>query len=181
MHQDFATGDLLSGGRAEIIVGRGAFTESFAHYLASHSRGRFRVSRDAYEQAAGPRGPLYVGSPQEIIDKALAQHELFGHSRILGQMDIGALPYAALSRSVELFASEVAPALRAASPLVGAPEPDPPRSGFAISSGRPRSPIHRIDRDVWGGRSPSILHLPKTASPQWVCWPPDRARTWHRT
>jgi hypothetical protein len=55
-----------------------------------------------------------VGSPQDTIDKALAQHELFGHSRILGQMDIGALPYAALSRSVELFAGEVAPVLRAA-------------------------------------------------------------------
>ena len=27
--QDFATVDLLSGGRAEIIAGRGAFTESF--------------------------------------------------------------------------------------------------------------------------------------------------------
>src|SRR5260221_3340084 len=28
--QDFATVDLLSGGRAELIAGRGAFTESFA-------------------------------------------------------------------------------------------------------------------------------------------------------
>jgi hypothetical protein len=55
-----------------------------------------------------------VGSPQEVVDKALAQRELFGHSRILGQMDIGALPYAALRRSVELFATEVAPVLRAA-------------------------------------------------------------------
>jgi len=93
---------------------REAFYPHYAHYLAYHSRGRFRVSREAYEQAAGPRGALYVGSPQEIVDKALAQHEMFGHSRILGQMDIGALPYPALSRSVELFATEVAPALRAA-------------------------------------------------------------------
>lgn len=29
VHQDFATLDLLSGGRAEIMAGRGAFTESF--------------------------------------------------------------------------------------------------------------------------------------------------------
>ncbi len=93
---------------------RETFYPHYAHYLAYHSHGRFRVSREAYEQAASPRGALYVGSPQEIIDKALSQHELFGHSRILGQMDIGALPYAALSRSVELFATEVAPVLRRA-------------------------------------------------------------------
>jgi len=93
---------------------RETFYQHYAHYLAYHSRGRFRVSREAYELAASPRGALYVGSPQEIIDKALAQHELFGHSRILGRMDIGALPYPALSRSVELFANEVAPALRKA-------------------------------------------------------------------
>jgi alkanesulfonate monooxygenase SsuD/methylene tetrahydromethanopterin reductase-like flavin-dependent oxidoreductase (luciferase family) len=93
---------------------RETFYQHYAHYLADQSRGRFRVSREAYELAASPRGALYVGSPQEIIDKALAQHELFGHSRILGRMDIGALPYPALSRSVELFANEVAPALRKA-------------------------------------------------------------------
>ena len=93
---------------------RETFYQHYAHYLADQSRGRFRVSREAYELAASPRGALYVGSPQEIIDKALAQHELFGHGRILGQMDIGALPYAALSRSVELFATEVAPVLRKA-------------------------------------------------------------------
>ena len=29
VYQDFATLDLLSGGRAEIMAGRGSFTESF--------------------------------------------------------------------------------------------------------------------------------------------------------
>ena len=93
---------------------REAFYPHYAHYLNYHSRGRLRVSREAYERAAGPGGALYVGSPQEIIEKALAQHELFGHTRILGQMDIGALPYPALTQSVGLFATEVAPTVRAA-------------------------------------------------------------------
>ena len=93
---------------------REAFYPHYAHYLNGHSRGRLRVSREAYERAAGPSGALYVGSPQEIIETALAQHELFGHTRVLGQMDIGALAYPALTKSVELFATEVAPAVRAA-------------------------------------------------------------------
>ena len=78
-----------------------------------------------------------MGSPQGIIDKTLAQHELFGHSRILGQMDIGPLPYGPLSRSVELFASEVAPVLRKATrPLAQPRQARPRRRGPDHASNR---------------------------------------------
>jgi alkanesulfonate monooxygenase SsuD/methylene tetrahydromethanopterin reductase-like flavin-dependent oxidoreductase (luciferase family) len=78
-----------------------------ASYLAS-------VPRDVFDARASATGPLFVGSPQEIIDKVLYERELFGHDRFLAQVDLGALPYAEVARVIESLAVDVAPALRRA-------------------------------------------------------------------
>jgi alkanesulfonate monooxygenase SsuD/methylene tetrahydromethanopterin reductase-like flavin-dependent oxidoreductase (luciferase family) len=70
------------------------------------------VPRDVFETRAAPHGPIFVGSPQEIIDKLSYERELFGHDRFLAQIDIGGLPYERVARSVELLAGKVRPALR---------------------------------------------------------------------
>jgi alkanesulfonate monooxygenase SsuD/methylene tetrahydromethanopterin reductase-like flavin-dependent oxidoreductase (luciferase family) len=70
------------------------------------------VPRATYELRAAPTGPLFVGSPQQIIDKLLYERELFGHDRFLAQVDLGAQPYAVVAEVVELLATRVAPALR---------------------------------------------------------------------
>jgi alkanesulfonate monooxygenase SsuD/methylene tetrahydromethanopterin reductase-like flavin-dependent oxidoreductase (luciferase family) len=57
---------------------------------------------------------LAVGTPDQIIAKILYQHELFGHDRYLIQMDLGAVPHEKVMRSIELFATKVAPAVREA-------------------------------------------------------------------
>jgi hypothetical protein len=54
------------------------------------------------------RGANFVGSPQEVIDKILFQHEIFGHQRFLMQLTVGTLPHASVLRSIELFGTEVA-------------------------------------------------------------------------
>jgi len=46
-------------------------------------------SRSEYEREARKENALFVGSPQQIIDKLLYQHELLGHQRFIGQIDIG--------------------------------------------------------------------------------------------
>jgi alkanesulfonate monooxygenase SsuD/methylene tetrahydromethanopterin reductase-like flavin-dependent oxidoreductase (luciferase family) len=53
--------------------------------------------------------PLSVGSPQEIIDKIGRERELFGHDRLLVQIDIGGLPFEKLAGAIELYATAVAP------------------------------------------------------------------------
>jgi alkanesulfonate monooxygenase SsuD/methylene tetrahydromethanopterin reductase-like flavin-dependent oxidoreductase (luciferase family) len=78
-----------------------------ASYLAA-------VPRETFEQRAAPTGPLFVGSPAEIIDKLLYERELFGHGRFLAQIDLGAQPFATLAEMIELLGSEVAPVLRRA-------------------------------------------------------------------
>ena len=59
-----------------------------------------------------PRGALSVGSPQEVTEKILYQHELFGHQRFLAQISVGPMPHAKVMRAIELFGTEVAPAVR---------------------------------------------------------------------
>ena len=57
---------------------------------------------------------LAVGSPQEVIEKILYQHEALGHQRYLMQMSVGTMPHAQTMRSIELFGTKVAPAIRKA-------------------------------------------------------------------
>jgi probable LLM family oxidoreductase len=77
-------------------------------------RGWPPTSRAQYDELCGPRGALVVGSPQQAIDKILFQHEIFGNTRYLLQMTVGPMPHAQVMRSIELFGTEVAPAVRKA-------------------------------------------------------------------
>jgi probable LLM family oxidoreductase len=91
------------------------FYPHYADYFRTHSADQYRVrevSRADYEALAGPHGPLFVGSPQQIVDKIMYERELFGHQRFMAQIDIGGIPYASVAEVIELLASEVAPAVR---------------------------------------------------------------------
>src|SRR4051794_4803938 len=75
-------------------------------------RGWSPMSRPQFDALRSPRGALLVGSPDTVAREIAAQHELFGHERFLGQMSVGPMPHAQVMRSLELFATEVAPAVR---------------------------------------------------------------------
>lgn len=68
--------------------------------------------RDEFEVGLEPDGHLLVGSPQQVIDKLCREHDLFGNSRFLVQTSIGTLPHEKVMKSIELFATRVAPAVR---------------------------------------------------------------------
>jgi probable LLM family oxidoreductase len=93
--------------------------EAFApSYLAMMNRiGRERgwppSGRREFEALASPRGALAIGSPEQVAEKILFEHELFGHQRYVGQMSVGAVAHRDVLRSIELFATEVAPRVRA--------------------------------------------------------------------
>ena len=89
-----------------------------APYLAMMNRiGRERgwppAGRPEYEALRSPRGALAVGSPEEVAEKILFEHELFGHQRYIAQMSVGAVAHEDVMRSIELFGTEVAPVVRA--------------------------------------------------------------------
>jgi hypothetical protein len=47
-----------------------------------------------------------------VIEKILFQHEIFGHQRFMVQFSVGTLPHASIMRSIELYGTDVAPAVR---------------------------------------------------------------------
>jgi probable LLM family oxidoreductase len=100
-------------------------------------RGWPPMSRAQFDAACGPEGHLLVGSPQQVAEKILAEHELFSHDRFLAQVSIGALPHARAMHAIELFGSEVAPVVRAT--LAGGPAAESPRDGPSTVSGGPVS------------------------------------------
>jgi len=75
-------------------------------------RGWPPTSRAQFDAECSPRGALFVGSPQQVIDKILYQHELFCHQRFLIQLTVGTMPHAAVMRAIELLGTEVAPVIR---------------------------------------------------------------------
>lgn len=76
-------------------------------------RGWPPMSREAYEAGHGLEGHTFTGSPAQVIEKILYQHEIFGHNRFLMQFIVGSLPHAQVMRAIELFGTEVAPTVRA--------------------------------------------------------------------
>jgi probable LLM family oxidoreductase len=75
-------------------------------------RGWPPTARAHFDNARTLRGALAVGGPDEVIEKILFQHKIFGHQRYLMQMSVGAMPHQAMMRSIELFGTKVAPAVR---------------------------------------------------------------------
>jgi probable LLM family oxidoreductase len=91
-----------------------AFFPGYAEAMTriGRERGWPPTTRTQFDALRSPRGALLVGSPAEVIEKILAQHEIFGHQRFLAQMSVGATPHRDLLRSIELFGTEVAPVVR---------------------------------------------------------------------
>jgi probable LLM family oxidoreductase len=71
-----------------------------------------RMSRDDFEHMASPETALFVGSPQQVVEKILQQYELFGHQRFLAQLDIGGQSFSNVAKGIEMLATKVAPIVR---------------------------------------------------------------------
>ncbi|HUZ99209.1 MAG TPA: LLM class flavin-dependent oxidoreductase [Gaiellaceae bacterium] len=84
-------------------------------------RGWGPLERPTFDASRTLRGASFVGSPQEVIEKILFQHEIFKHRRFLVQFSVGTLPHTSIMRSIELFGTEVAPVIRRE--LAGIKEP----------------------------------------------------------
>jgi probable LLM family oxidoreductase len=84
-------------------------------------RGWPPMTREQFEASRALRGANFVGSPQEVVEKILFQHEIFGHDRFLLQSSVGTMPHRDVMRSIELLGTEVAPAVHRA--LASPPPP----------------------------------------------------------
>jgi probable LLM family oxidoreductase len=93
-----------------------AFFPSYAQVMSriGAERGWPPTTRQQFEMMRSKQGALLVGDPQEVIEKILSEHELFRHDRFLAQFTVGAMPHDKVMKSIELFGTVVAPAVRKA-------------------------------------------------------------------
>jgi probable LLM family oxidoreductase len=75
-------------------------------------RGWPPLQRQDYDAGRTLRGATVVGSPEEVAEKILWQHELFRHQRFLIQFTVGSLPHEKTMKAIELFGTKVAPLVR---------------------------------------------------------------------
>lgn len=68
-------------------------------------------TRAQFDAGATAEGAYYIGSPQEVIDKILMQHEWFGHDRFGLQLSVGTLPHDKVMKAIELYGMVVKPAV----------------------------------------------------------------------
>jgi probable LLM family oxidoreductase len=89
----------------------------FPSYLAAMNKiGRERgwppTNRQQFDFARTLRGSDFVGNPEQVIEKILFQHQLFGHQRFCIQLGLGAIDHKKMMRAIELLGTKVAPVVR---------------------------------------------------------------------
>lgn len=75
-------------------------------------RGWAPMRREHYAASAELRGANFVGTPDDIIEKILFQHEIFNHDRFLLQLSVGTMPHDKMMHAIELYGTKVAPVVR---------------------------------------------------------------------
>ncbi len=53
-----------------------------------------------------------MGSPQQIVEKMLYQHELYGHQRFMAQIDFGGVPFDKIMKNIELIGEQIIPSVK---------------------------------------------------------------------
>ncbi len=109
-----------------------ALDESWPYVSEAMNRiGRERgwppMQRQDYDASATLRGANFLGSPENVVEKILFQHALFGHDRFLLQLTVGGPPHEGILRSIELLGREVAPVVREKVRSAAVAEPGEPR------------------------------------------------------
>ena len=98
---------------------RGAKDTFFPYWIDSMARisaerGFPTPDRSTFDDMTGARGAIFAGSPNEVADKILYVHSHLGNDRVGLQMDWSGVPQPLMLESIELFATEVLPQVRAA-------------------------------------------------------------------
>lgn len=90
-----------------------ALNELYPHVnegmMLTNGRG---MARQLFDQAAEPYSIVNVGSPQQVVEKILYQHEVYGHQRFYGQIDFGGVPFKRVMQNIETIGSEIIPAVK---------------------------------------------------------------------
>lgn len=76
------------------------------------SRGWAPYTKMQYDGGRSKEGALFIGTPKEVADKIAYLKEIFGITRFIGHMDVGAPEHNIMMKSIELFGKEVKPLVK---------------------------------------------------------------------
>ncbi|MDQ0477562.1 LLM class flavin-dependent oxidoreductase [Chryseobacterium sp. MDT2-18] len=76
------------------------------------TRGWAPYTKMQYDGGRAKEGALFIGNTNEVADKIAYMKELFGITRFIGHMDVGAPENDIMVKSIELFGGKVAPIVR---------------------------------------------------------------------
>jgi alkanesulfonate monooxygenase SsuD/methylene tetrahydromethanopterin reductase-like flavin-dependent oxidoreductase (luciferase family) len=94
--------------------------------------GTFALNLETWDEVVAGQYAI-VGSPETVTELLGANIERLGVGNLLGLFQLGTLPAADTKRSLDLFATEVMPKLRASFPGVQVPGADVPTPSAAPS------------------------------------------------
>lgn len=94
-----------------------AVAQHFSHHQAAFAkigaeRGWGPMSRADYDAMAGPRGALFVGSPETVARKIAWAVRALGLSRFQLKYSVGALPHEQRLNSIRLYGEQVVPRVK---------------------------------------------------------------------
>jgi probable LLM family oxidoreductase len=94
-----------------------ALEEFWPHYLdvigrLGKTRGFAVPTRESFLRETGPGGALYVGSPETVAQKIVANIKTLGATRFDLKYGLGALSHEALMTNIELYGIQVIPRVR---------------------------------------------------------------------
>ena len=76
------------------------------------SRGWAPYTKMQYEGGRSKDGALFIGNADEVADKIAYMKEIFGITRFIGHMDVGAPEDDIMRKSIELFGEKVGPQVK---------------------------------------------------------------------
>lgn len=68
--------------------------------------------KNQFAQGMDKRNVMNIGSSNQVVEKILYQHEMFGHQRYIAQMDFGGVPFDKIMQNIELIGTKILPEVK---------------------------------------------------------------------
>ncbi|WEG73989.1 LLM class flavin-dependent oxidoreductase [Vagococcus intermedius] len=117
-------GEQVGFKQEELLVATGGFfyasensQDAFKEYYPHVNQGLTLANGQGFPKPAFAHGKekesiINVGSPQQIIEKILYQHEVFNNQRYIAQLDFGGVPFDKIMKNIEILGEKIVPAIK---------------------------------------------------------------------
>ncbi|MEG0256094.1 MAG: LLM class flavin-dependent oxidoreductase [Vagococcus sp.] len=69
-------------------------------------------SKQSFAHAKDPTSVLNIGEVNQVIERILYQHEMFGNQRYMAEVDFGGVPFDKIKENIDVIGNKIIPAIR---------------------------------------------------------------------